>query len=278
MAKQGALFRPYVHAICYAPAGAGKSFFAATWPKPMLVLSFDPVGKTVRPYYSRGNPLPEVQGDVGQGLVLVESKKNPGRTIIQLEYFHDDELKADGELEPVAYPRFLSRLPSLYDEVRAGMWMTVVIDSLTAMKLATRNLHQFKLNKGDKDDRRFDKLATDDLEQALCCRLVSLRCNLVLLAHVDKDKDEVAGAMVNQIAMPGRLAKSDGLASRYPEMYTIRRERDTKDRSVIRRWLQTQPDAAFNCMSTQLDAPDHIAPDYKNLWLNYDALHGEGGR
>lgn len=270
--------RPNIHVVCYAPAGAGKSFFAATFPKPMLVLSFDPVSKTQRPYQSRGIPSPEVQGDCGQGVIFVESRKRPGSNIIQLEYFHDDQLKDDGELEPVAYPRFLSRMPSVYDEVRAGMWKTVVVDALTAMKLATRNLHQFKLNKGDKDDRRFDKLATDDLEQALCSRLVNLRCNVVLLAHVDKDKDEVAGAMVNQVAAPGRLSKADGLASRYAEMYTIRRARDPKDRSVIHRTLQTQPDASFNCMSTQLNAPDGVEPDYKNLWLNYDAEHGEGGQ
>lgn len=42
-----------LHALVYGEAGTGKSSFAATWPKPILVLFFDPVGKDM-PYIQVG--------------------------------------------------------------------------------------------------------------------------------------------------------------------------------------------------------------------------------
>jgi len=273
--------RPNLHVLLFAPPGSGKSHFAATFPKPLLVLAFDPVGKMTA-YYERGEPSPEQEGAVGQGVVTVTSKRTY-KLIEQVEFYHDDELTRDGGMVPVAYERFLARLPLLYDEVREGKWKTVVLDSLTPMKLASHNLHHYKLNKTDKDERRWDKLATDDLEQALCCRLTTLRCNVIIIAHVDKDKDEVAGIVVGQPAAPGRLSRSDGLAARYPELYTIRTKRDPSNKGRILRTLQTQPDASFNCMSVQIDAPDGILLNddagggkvgYTSLWENYDAKHG----
>lgn len=38
------------HCLVYGDTGTGKSTFAATWPKPMLVLFFDPMGKDI-PYW-----------------------------------------------------------------------------------------------------------------------------------------------------------------------------------------------------------------------------------
>jgi len=39
--------RPFVHCFTYGDAGTGKSTFAATWPKPMLVIMFDGPGKDI---------------------------------------------------------------------------------------------------------------------------------------------------------------------------------------------------------------------------------------
>lgn len=46
---------PYtsLHVLLYGDYGSGKSTFAATWPKPMLVLCFDPPGKDL-PYLNWG--------------------------------------------------------------------------------------------------------------------------------------------------------------------------------------------------------------------------------
>lgn len=259
--------KPPIHVLAYAPAGGYKSTFAASFPKPLLVLGFDPAGKMM-PYLKRGVPSPEVEGPQGQGLVLVESKTKPGTNIIQVELFHDDEILPDGELKPVAFKRLLSRLPSLYDEVRSGMWATVVIDSLTALSLASKNMHQFDLHKSERDSRKWFAQTTDALEKLICTQLVgALRgINFVVICHVDTDKDEIAGTMVSTMAAPGRLRTADGLPARFPEMYRLHSKRD-KATGVIQRWVQTQVDERNNAM-TAIGAPDGCAPDYAALWVS----------
>lgn len=270
------MIRPFGQFLVYAPAGAGKSSLFATFPKPMVVLGFDRPSK-MGPYLKRGIAGPVIEGDQGQALIYVNSKNDPTKTIVQVELFLDDALTPDGTLHPLAYPRFISRLPTLFEEVREGKWATVVIDSLTFMKLATKNMHQYSLHKTERDPRKWDAQATDDLEKALCCQLTSIMtANICVAAHVSKpeNKDEFAGTMVYEPSAPGRLAKRDGLAAAFGEMYTIRVTREKDTGRIIRR-LQTQPDMAYNCMSVLIDAPDGLAlngrDDYNNLWSNYDA-------
>src|SRR5262249_8125678 len=47
--------RPLCHLVGYGAAGGGKSELASSFPKPMLVLHFDPYGKDT-PYLARGKP------------------------------------------------------------------------------------------------------------------------------------------------------------------------------------------------------------------------------
>jgi hypothetical protein len=39
--------------LVYGEPGSGKTTFAATWPKPLLVIFFDPIGKDL-PYLELG--------------------------------------------------------------------------------------------------------------------------------------------------------------------------------------------------------------------------------
>lgn len=268
-------YRPPVHCLVYAPAGGWKSTFASTWTKPMLVLAFDPFGK-MGPYYRRGIPSPEVEGEFGQGVVVVASKKDSARTIVQCEFFHDDDVDVDKDgntvIRPVAMHRLFKRLPSLYEEVKAGMWKTVVVDTLSAMTLSARYLHQYDLHKHEKDSRKWYAQAKDEIEKLICSQFVgALRgINYLVLCHESKDKDELAGVMVGEPAAPGTLSKQDGLPSKFPEMYYIQASRDPQSKEIIRK-LQTRPDTRHNAMSVLLNAPDGCECDYNALWTNYDA-------
>ena len=258
--------RPFIHVVDYGPPGSGKSTFAATFPKPMLVIAFDPLGKE-GPYLRRGIVSPEMEGEVGQPLVVVESKKNPGKTLVQVEFFHDTEVDADGKYRPVAYRQFLQRFPDLYQEVRDQKWATIVIDTLTFMELSARKLSQYDLDKTSREPRRWFAASTDMLEEAIMCRLGGLRTNVVILAHVDSDKDEVAGRMVFNPAAPGRLRLR--LGGGYPEVYVSHVKRDEK--GGISYVLQTRADARYNASSVFLEAPDPCEPEYPKLWENFDA-------
>jgi AAA domain-containing protein len=259
--------RPFIHVVDYGAPGSGKSTFAATFPKPALLLMFDPLGKE-GPYLKRGVVSPELEGEVGQPLVVVESRKTPGKTLIQVEYYHDTEVDDDGRYKPQAYRRFLRRFPSLYEEVRCGKWATVVVDTLTYMELSARKLSQYDLDKTSREPRRWFAAATDMLEEAVLCRLGTLRCNVVILAHVDNDKDEVAGITVSNPAAPGRLRTR--LGGGYPEVYVQHLRRSKKD-GTLEYYLQTRADGRYNASSVYLEAPDPCSPDYNALWVSYDA-------
>src|SRR5579872_1605977 len=53
--------RPAIHCVVYGESGARKSSFVATFPKPMLVLGFDPYGKMTP--YQRGGIVEKVTDD-----------------------------------------------------------------------------------------------------------------------------------------------------------------------------------------------------------------------
>jgi hypothetical protein len=56
--------RPWLHCMVYGDVFIGKSSFAATWPKPMLVLMFDGIGKDT-PYLRLGEVVDEGVDEFG---------------------------------------------------------------------------------------------------------------------------------------------------------------------------------------------------------------------
>ena len=100
--------RPIIHVVDYGPWGSGKSTFAATFPKPMLVIAFDPVGKEA-PYIRRGIAGLDMLGEFDQVVRQVMSRKQEEKMLVQIESFHDTEVDAEGKYLPVAYRRFLQR-------------------------------------------------------------------------------------------------------------------------------------------------------------------------
>lgn len=140
---------------------------------------------------------------------------------------------------------------------------TLVIDSATAAEMAARNMHRFVLNPGaNKDQRQWFAGSTDALELSLFCQVSALPCNVVVLCHVDQDKDERFGMFVRNPRLPGRLRS--GLGSAYGEFYHLSVEKEGRK-------LQTVTNEMFGA-STQIQAPDGVYPDYELLWSNWDKL------
>jgi len=95
-------------------------------------------------------------------------------------------------------------------------------------------------------------------------RLAALPMDVVVVCHVDEDKDEVHGTMVRNPKLPGRLRK--GAAAGYMELYHLAARRTGQETEWT---VQTQSDALYNCAS-QIQAPNGCAPDYAELWSNFD--------
>lgn len=268
---------PPIHVLDYGDPGAGKTYFAATFPKPMIVFQFDPYGKDT-PYLKRGIPQEIEYDQLGTPIRRVLSKRT-GALLVQIEYYHDTLMAWDakgqgatqsgiamGHVDPECWNRFLRRMYGFGDEYDA--WATATFDSVTTMDIAARMFFQYKINPNAKDGRQWWGSSTEALEQILFTRVAGFPMNVVTIAHVDKEQDEVLGQRVRNPLAPGRLRGSLGGA--YSEFYHhfVQVEKDQNNRVIGERQylVQTRGSAQWNA-STQIDAPDPSPATYEALWL-----------
>lgn len=249
--------RPATHCLVYGDSGSYKSTFAGTWPKPLLVMAFDPYGKDA-PYWRLGEPSGLEMDDLGSPIRTVASRKS-GRLLARIEHYLDEDPE-----RPDAYARFRRRMATLRGDA-IKEWATLVIDSVTFMELAARKLEQYKLNPTARDPRQWYAGSKEALEEMLLGRVGALPINVVVICHVDEDKDELHGQMVRNPAAPGKLSKR--LPAGYSELYRAYVTRDDAGQRVP--LLQTRGDAMYNA-STQIPAPDPCDPVYTALWSEAD--------
>lgn len=258
--------RPALHAITYGDPGGGKTTFATTWPKPALAFIFDAHGKD-SPYFrwcrANGGTITE---DVNEWGTPIRDLVTPSAGTIRLEYYNDIS-PVIGE-DRAGYPHTYELFEWRMKERRffAEDWQTVIVDSVTFMELCARMYARHVKNPDTKEPRQWFGFSTDALELALIVQLQSFPRNVLVLAHIDANKDEVLGSFVRQLAAPGRLTSRNELAAGYAELY---RAYVVKERGGAAQYvLQTQRDALFNC-ATQIDAPDPSWQDYEELWGNF---------
>lgn len=245
---------PPIHCLLYGDSGSGKSTLASTFPKPLLVWSWDPWGKET-PYLNRGDAGDVQVADVtGTPYRDVVSRKT-GKLLIRVESYLDADFK-----QPEAFHRFLTRMTRFQHEY--ADWATVVFDSVTFAELTARKWHQYALNPSAKDGRQWFGGSTDLIEEMLMGRLAALPMNVVVCAHVDEDKDELHGTFVRTPKMPGQRLRK-GVMAAFSEVYRTFITKDEQGQRVHR--LQTRGDNLW-AASTQIDAPDPCEPDYKSLW------------
>lgn len=252
--------RPALHCLCYGDVGSRKSTFATTWTAagPMLVFFFDALGKD-QPYLKWGRQ---------HGAKVEESRdqwNNPIKTIdagaagyIRIEYYSDISPEAR------SWECFEWRMKerAFFDEG----WSTVTVDSLTFMEICARMYARHVVNPNTKEPRQWFGYSTDALEYALLVQLQGFPGNVLVLAHIDNNKDEMLGTFVRQVAAPGRLTNRNELAAGYAEIYKTYRTQDEKKNELY--LLQTRSDNLFFAAS-QIEAPDPCWQDYNSLWENY---------
>lgn len=245
------------HWLIYGESGSGKSSGAATWPKPMLVCFWDPFAKE-RPYlYTRGGkPRGAIARRVEGNVPVDEVVNDKGELQVRVEHYLDTDVK-----NPRAYAEFLARMQRLHDDIKAWNIATFVTDSVTFMEIAARKEQQYKLNPTSRDPRQWFAGATDTLEEVLMIHLGSLPINVVVVAHIDEDKDELHGTMVRNPAAPGRLRKRSPAG--YSEVYRAFVQRDG-DGQPVYLW-QTRSDPLFNALSL-FNVPNPCLQGYRELW------------
>lgn len=271
--------RPFIHCLLYGDFGSGKSTFAATFPKPMLVFCFDHNQKEMP--YRRG----------GKETELLEYEIETSKDVIKIPYRdvqHEDGLtrieyynKTDDVENPLAFAYFRTRMGILHEEY--ATWKTVVIDSISFMELQARKLEEKVLNPlpqgvslytkgGGGDQRMWFAGATSALEELLCMRLAGLDMNVVVTAHISKDKNMVSGEIVQVPYAPGRLSSRSLLSAAFAEQYRLYTERDEEGKRV--HLAQTYSRDGFSA-GTQIEASDPSWPQYDALWENWDREYGD---
>jgi hypothetical protein len=255
--------RPAIHCLVYGDAGAGKSTFAATFGKyeetrPVKVYLFDPVGGKEFPYHEVGN-VGEFQED-GFGIPYQDITDDSGELLIRLMVMESLSPKA-----PEAYTKFEQEYDAFSQSYIEDGWKTVVVDTIDSFALAARKMDQYVLNAKSKDPRQWWAGATDKCEETFCMRLPHLKCNVVVLTHIDRSKIHVHGHSIQGPSSgPGRMDTT--LLTYFPEIY---RSYVTKDEVGKRAYqLQTGTDEVF-VAETHIKTPDPCYPDYESLWENW---------
>lgn len=260
--------RPKIHVLIYADPGTGKSTFAATFPKPLLVWCFDSVGKDM-PYWKGGQVGELQQYQLGSAVIPYRDIQHSAG-LIRVEYFHESgPTQSDGKLYPVAYDNYLIRMGVFHNEY--DNWQTVVLDSATSFELAARNKAKIlnpmtPFEKGS-DIRQWFAASTDALEEMVVTRYGALAMNTLCICHQSSQMSELTGDMVRGPAVPGRLLSRHEMAMSYQEIYRMYTVRQTDGQIVPQ--LQTKNRDGF-MSTTLLAAADPCYPNYESLWENWE--------
>lgn len=146
------------------------------------------------------------------------------------------------------------------------MYQTLVVDSASSAEIAARNMHRFSINPTSKDPRQWFGGSTDALELSLYSQLGSAPINVVLICHVDQDKDERMGTFVRNPRLPGRLRAA--MSGAYSEFYRMYANFVQGQEGEVKRYFQTQTDPLY-AAATRIKAPNPCNPTYEALWQNY---------
>ena len=264
---------PFNHYLVVGNAGSRKSTFAATFPKPALVIQMDTHGKAM-PYRRRG-----LQGEKGR-MVTAEGMEDKGgvipyehvihpkhneQVLFRIEYYHTGDIQG-GTDYIYAYENLLSRLPSIQKEVADGKWATVIFDSASSLAYEARKLDEYKMNPNLEFGKKAHGMqsygaAARALEELLRSGLGGLACNVVVIAHLKEVRDE-DGKLIEYLPdAPGQLSRQ--LPAIFPEVYVaqINEEGET--------YLQTKSSQEFIATS-QIPAPSPCEPNFKALWAEWE--------
>lgn len=249
-----------LHILGYGDAGAKKTTFFASMPKPMLVFSFDPWGKE-RPYLRKGRPADLEYDEQGTPIRNVYHPTKD-EIIIRIEHYVDED-----PYKPDAYKRYSQRMVPFARTREHEQYKTVGWDSTTFFGMSRRKWDEYVLNAKSKsgntqDGKQWYGAEARAVEDELFRRATMLSCNTFVTAHVNDDKEDMHGRAILTPAAPGKLSRR--MPAGFTELYHFYVKGQGKDREYL---IQTQPNSMF-VASSQIPAPDpmHAEAGYRGLW------------
>lgn len=257
--KYVAVERPHapIHLLVCADAFAGKSTFARTFPKPMLVTCFDALDK-VEPYLAAGRVGDLYTESNGMRSRLVYAPDSD-EAIIKIEHYLDWDPE-----KPQAWIKFRERVRKLPSE--AEQWATWVIDSVTNAEFYARLESMFVINTmsnagNEAHGKKHYGHSKEQIEINLMARVAWMPMNVVAIAHYDDAPDDMEAGKMKNPSVPGKLTKR--LPAGFGEMYRLVPYVDEK--GMRRPWLQTRPGDGYNAGSV-IGVANGCPATYEALW------------
>jgi hypothetical protein len=244
---------PWLHFGVMGEPGSGKSELCSTLPKPLKVIATDPITK-MQPYFDKGilDPV-ATTGPFGQVIRLVRHRET-GEVIIEVEGFYD----TDPTMTSAAMTGVTGRMSVLVQEVKAGKWKSVALDSWSGLEdCASDRRRMGPMKCANPDGRAHRNEAKDDCKQIFRMQLIHLPCNVGITFHTTKFQMDQGGETLYNMKCIGDFATTVGqnLAERYHSV---------AQPDGITRVLYTKPDGRFK-LATLIDAPSPCANNFAAL-------------
>lgn len=220
--------------LLYGNSGAGKTCFAASFPGPILYFDFD--------------------GKVDSAASFFAGKKN-------LDEIHVVELAHGLHTDPIEE---MDKILKLEETAGTPPYKTIVIDSLTTYSNALLR-HVIRTNpaikrptyaQGTGKSREDYGILLGEFSKRIP-KLLSYKCNVVMLGHVDSERDELTGQIKNITRMDGSFNKD--LPIFFKEVW-----RAYVDAKGIH-WAQTKSDMTYDCRSQIPGLPNPLKLEYGEL-------------
>lgn len=214
-------------------SGIGKTCLASTFPGPVELLDFD------------------MKADSAAAFL-----RSKGLTD-QLNCVNVEQFPAQIGISPIDALLKLINNSYIPQQKEGKMkFQTLVIDSITTFSAATL-LHIVKSNPGIKrnETKQGPQPGLQDYGilrrefQRLIPGLLSLPCNVIMLAHISIEKDEATGQILRHAMMDGSFARE--LPIYFKEVWRMYVKEG-------KRMVQTQSDNMFNCRSQIPGLPMHL--------------------
>lgn len=216
--------------LVFGNSGVGKTCFAADFPAPILYFDFDGKVDSAASFYAGKKDLSQID-------------------VIELAAgFHPDSI--------VEMDKHLKNDISKYK--------TIIVDSLTTYSNAVLR-HIVKTNPGIKRPVYAQGGGTSREDYGILLRefakripgLLALPCNVVMLGHIDTERDELTGEV-------RKLTRMDGSFNKDLNIYFKEVWRIYADGKGVR-WAQTQSDSNYDCRSQIRGLPNPLKLEYAEL-------------
>lgn len=219
--------------LAYGDSGVGKTCAATGFPGPVHVLDFDNKISSAAAYWKGTAQLAQI---TYENYGPVDDKGSSGQRC-------NTDL---GNMKKAnAYPR------------------TLVLDSLTTFSDEMLR-YLMRLNPGIKrmDTRGAATPALQDYQVArlffkqILTEIINFPCNVVVLAHIQTEKDEATGEILRSPMLAGKLSKE--LPIYFEEVYRVH----AKDGKYL---AQTKSDYKYNCRTQIKGLPPEIPFSYEEI-------------